>query len=137
MSRSFLFKLFQGCSSGSDNEEAGDGLSHDPGDKKSGSGSSSDEEVSDTESVGSDEVAKLQTEAADLVGMETEEVCKEFGFCSREWMSNVQPCFDEVEGCRTRIAIIVSFPPPEREKCSIDQCTGTNIQGFPTLALID
>ena len=81
MSRSFLFKIFQGSSSESDNEEAGEGLSQDPGDKKSGPGgkgmgNDSDEEVSDTESMESDEVAKLQSEAGDM-DMETEEVCED------------------------------------------------------------
>lgn len=103
----------------------------------------SDEDVSDTESVGSDEVAKLLTEAADLADMETEEVCgawrvvcEEFGFCSRAWMSNVQACFDEAEGCRTRIAMILPFSLSKKEKRRNNQCPGPNIQGFPTIALI-
>jgi len=39
-------------------------------------GNDSDEEVSDTESMESDEVAKLQSEAGDM-DMETEEVCED------------------------------------------------------------
>lgn len=80
MFHSFLFKIPEGSRSERGNEEAGGGLSQGPGDKKSGHGNkvmgSSDD--SDTESVESDEMAKLQTETADLADMETEEASKDF-----------------------------------------------------------